>query len=132
MIGHSCNSRSRDYHLGILSRGSYLGFDQFGTERLFPYPGAMNDEEKTQSLATLIRLGHGHRIVLSHDTVWCWRGQQILVAGPDDARRLREASRPVVIHQTVLPRLRALGIGQADIDVMLVDNPRRYFSDIAV
>jgi phosphotriesterase-related protein len=32
------------------------------------------------------------------------------------------------IHDDVLPSLRAAGVSEKDIDMMLVDNPRRYFT----
>lgn len=130
IIGHSCSSRHQDYHLGILEQGSYLGFDQFGSQRLFPFPGGPSDEDRIAALAALIRKGHSRRIVLSHDTVWCWRGQPIPLPDFDSAQKLIEASRPTIVHDFVIPGLLAQGVTQAEVDVMLIDNPRRYFSDL--
>jgi phosphotriesterase-related protein len=36
VVGHSCGSSNLDYHLAMLDRGTYLGFDRFGLELLHP------------------------------------------------------------------------------------------------
>lgn len=130
IIGHSCNSWSEDYHLGILERGSYLGFDQFGSHRLFPVQQIPQDEDKARALAALIGKGHANRIVISHDTVWCWRGEPIPLPRADLKQKMIEASRPIIVHDEIIPRLLAIGVNQADIDIMLIENPKRYFADI--
>ena len=69
VVGHSCGSSDLDYHLAMLDRGAYLGFDRFGLEILHP------DRARVAALIGLLGLGFERRIVLSHDTVWCWRGR---------------------------------------------------------
>src|SRR5262249_20960847 len=69
VTGHSCRSSNLDYHLPKLDRGASLGFDRFGLELLHP------DRARIAALVGLLGLGHERQIVLSHDSVWCWRGR---------------------------------------------------------
>ena len=107
--------------MAILDRGSYLGFDRFGLEILAP------DEQRIQSLLALLRKNKEQRIVISHDNVWCTRGQPF----PEDMLAMMDPEilfNPTHFHQNILPRLLEEGVSQQQIDTMLVDNPRRFFS----
>ena len=117
VIGHSCGSSNLDYHLSLLDRGAYLGFDRFGLEILHP------DRARLAVLAGLLAVGFERQIVLSHDTVWCWRGRAPAVPASAMA-----GWQPTHVFKKIIPRLREAGIPQAKIDVMLVENPRRYFA----
>ncbi|MFV0277982.1 MAG: phosphotriesterase [Parahaliea sp.] len=121
IIGHSCGSADHDYHLGIVDRGSYLGFDRFGLEILMP------DAQRVESLVRLLRKQREGQIVISHDSVWCTRGEPF-------PRELVETMDPDILfnpthfHRNIVPQLLASGVSQAQIDTMLVDNPRRFFA----
>ncbi|NND68034.1 MAG: phosphotriesterase-related protein [Halioglobus sp.] len=121
IIGHSCGSDDCDYHMKILEGGSYLGFDRFGLDVLVP------DEQRIAALTALLGRGQENGIVVSHDSVWCTRGMPFPLS-------LTEAFDPDILfnpthfHRNIIPRLLASGATQAQIDTMLVDNPRRYFS----
>src|SRR2546423_12176621 len=69
IIGHSCGSADLRYHVDMLDRGCYLGFDRFGLDILQP------DRLRKAALIGLLGIGFHTRIVLSHDTVWGWRGR---------------------------------------------------------
>jgi phosphotriesterase-related protein len=119
VIGHSCGTDDHAYHMGIARGGSYLGFDRFGIDMLFP------DAKRVASLVRLIRAGAGDRVVVSHDSVWCWKGE------PIPAERLAaigdEAFDPTFFSRKIIPRLREEGIAEQAIDDLLVANPRRLF-----
>ena len=118
IVGHSCGSSHLAYHLGMLDRGAYLGFDRFGLELLHP------DRERLGTLIGLLGLGFERQIMLSHDTVWCWRGRAPALPAsvmPDWA--------PTHVLEHVVPKLRAAGVGEEKIQTMLVDNPRRWFAE---
>jgi len=120
VIGHSCGSDDHDYHMGIARGGSYLGFDRFGIEVLQP------DAKRVASLLAVLRAGAVSRVVVSHDSVWCWRGQPI----PNTeafAEMLAEWT-PSHFFQRIVPQLLAGGASGDQIETMLVDNPRRYFA----
>jgi phosphotriesterase-related protein len=121
IIGHSCGSSDHDYHMRILDKGSYLGFDRFGLDILVP------DEQRIDALVALLQKQQEHRIVVSHDSVWCTRGEPFpveMLEAMDPAKLFN----PTHFHRTIVPALLARGVSQAQIDTMLVDNPRRFFA----
>jgi len=120
VIGHSCGASDVHYHLQMLDRGATLGFDRFGLEILHP------DRERLAVLIGLLGLGFERQLVLSHDTVWCWRGR-----APKLPPELLPHWKPTYVFETIVPQLRAAGVGEAKIHTMLVDNPRRYFGGAA-
>ncbi len=118
VVGHSCGSSNLDYHLAMLDRGAYLGFDRFGLELLHP------DRARLAALIGLLGIGFERRIVLSHDTVWCWRGRAPVVPAS-----VLVDWHPTHLFRKIIPRLREAGVSQEKIDTMLVENPRRYFAE---
>jgi len=121
VIGHSCGSADLRYHTDMLDTGAFLGFDRFGLELLQP------DRLRLASLIGLLGIGFERQIVLSHDTVWCWRGRALPL--PVETLAPNWDPRHVFLH--IVPALRDAGVSQAKIDAMLIDNPRRYFSGAA-
>jgi phosphotriesterase-related protein len=116
IVGHSCGSADLRYHVDMLDRGCYLGFDRFGLEILQP------DRLRKAALIGLLGIGFEKQIVLSHDTVWCWRGRPL----PIPAEALPNW-KPTHVFTNIVPALRDAGVPQAKIDTMLIDNPRRFF-----
>jgi phosphotriesterase-related protein len=103
----------------IARGGSYLGFDRFGLDFLHP------DDERVASLARLIEVGAGDRVVVSHDSVWCWRGQPL----PPAAEAAMSATwNPSHFSLRITPKLKERGVTEEQIDALLVDNPRRFFT----
>jgi phosphotriesterase-related protein len=111
VIGHSGGTVNTDYHLALIDNGSYLGFDHFGI------PG-ITLEERVDAVARLCARGYAERIVLSHDAMCFvdWFPRSMIDASKD--------WHWTYISDSVLPAMRARGIGDADIQTMLVDNPR--------
>jgi phosphotriesterase-related protein len=120
VIGHSCGTSDHDYHFAIAQGGSYLGFDRFGLDMIHP------DDERVASVLRLLERGAGDRIVVSHDSVWCWRGTPI----PDPAAfaAMEQIWNPLHFTRRIVPRLREGGANDEQIEALLVDNPRRYFA----
>jgi phosphotriesterase-related protein len=119
VIGHSCGSGDHAYHMQIARGGSYLGFDRFGLDMLHP------DEVRVDSLAKLIQAGAGDRAVVSHDSVWCWRGQPF---PPDLEAAVIQQWNPTHFSKRIVPKLRDRGITDEQIDALLIENPRRFFA----
>jgi phosphotriesterase-related protein len=119
IIGHSCGTDDHGYHMGLARAGSYLGFDRFGLELLYP------DATRVASLVKLIKAGAGDRVVVSHDSVWCWKGEpiprELLASMPEDIFD------PTHFAKRIIPKLRDAGVRDEEIDRLLVDNPRRFF-----
>jgi phosphotriesterase-related protein len=120
VIGHSCGTSDHAYHMGIARGGSYLGFDRFGLDALHP------DAERTRSLLALIRAGAGDRVVVSHDSVWCWRGQPF--GSAEAQRRFAESHTPLHWSRVIEPELRRQGASDSQIRALTVENPRRFFA----
>ena len=118
IIGHSCGTDDHDYHMNIARGGSYLGFDRFGLDIVFP------DAKRVASLAAMIRAGAGDRCVVSHDSVWCWKGQPF---PPGMLESVPEAFDPTHFDRKIIPELKELGITDEELDRLVVDNPRRFF-----
>jgi len=121
IIGHSCGSTDHDYHMRIVNGGSYIGFDRIGITPLVP------DEERARGIMALIDKGKIEHIIVSHDSVWCWRGGQI--PSPEVKAYMESMLNPCRFHNDMIPMLKSMGADDRQIEMLLVDNPRRFFSD---
>ena len=119
IVGHSCGTTDADYHEGIAAGGSYLGFDRFGITALQP------DTDRVAALTEVIRRGYGDRVVVSHDSVWCWQGEPFPARSMD---RLGELFDPTRFDREIIPMLLEAGVDPAEIEALVVDNPRRFFT----
>lgn len=118
IIGHSCGTDDHDYHMGLARGGSYLGFDRFGLDIVFP------DAKRVASLAAMIEAGAGDRCVVSHDSVWCWKGQPF---PPGMLENVPDAFDPTHFDRKIVPQLKARGITEEQLERLVVENPRRFF-----
>jgi phosphotriesterase-related protein len=120
VVGHSGDSGDLDYLTWLADAGAILGMDRFGLDLFRTTP------ERVETIAALCERGYTDRMVLSHDAM-CW-----IDWFGDDYDTLRPQVMPnwhyEHIHDDVLPALREAGVSEADLDTMLVDNPRRYFT----
>ena len=118
VIGHSGDTTDIAYLEELIAAGSYIGMDRFGVDVY------LSTEERVKTVATMCERGHADRMVLSHDAS-CYF----------DA--LPEATLPVAlpnwhylhIHNDVIPALKERGVTDEQLTTMLVDNPRRIFSN---
>jgi phosphotriesterase-related protein len=116
IVGHSCISTNFSYHQQIAQAGSYIGFDRFGME------GGMPDEVRVESLKKLIDAGFLDKLIVSHDSVWYW------VNGPAIGQGPYKNWKPTNFFERVMPILTYSGVSESQIETMLTDNPRRFFS----
>jgi phosphotriesterase-related protein len=119
VIGHSCGNAEHDYHMKIVDGGAYIGFDRFGLEVV------QADSVRVESLLKLLKKGAGAQIVISHDSVWCWRGHML---PPAVLQMLDSGGQSMRFTRVITPMLKEAGVSEREIDSMLTDNPRRYFS----
>ncbi len=129
LIGHCCGNADPAYHRRVVEGGSYIGFDRIGILRLQP------DEVRADNLAKLVREGFRAQIMMSQDRHCGWLGKlQRQVTAEEQARMdgLRAQGKwppPYTYMFTdFVPMLKARGVSDADIAVMLDENPRRIFS----
>ena len=122
-IGHSNDDTDVGYLTGLLDEGVWLGLDRYPGGRT---PETPRWEARTEVVKQLIDAGWAHRLMLSHDH------STPVVQPSEELRREREAFNPdgyLFITRNVLPRLLELGATQADVDAIMVDNPRNFFTD---
>jgi len=115
LIGHSGDSADLGYLVELADRGSLLGMDRFGLDLLLPF------EQRVATVAALCERGYAGSMVLSHDAscyIDWFPAEQLPVLAPN--------WHYLHITRDVLPALRSLGVSEADITTMLVDNPRRF------
>ncbi len=112
VIGHTGDSEDLEYIEAIVKRGSYVGMDRFGL--------GLPTERRAAVVAKMCERGHSDRMVLSHDTS-CY----MALAPPDPDRPWK--SNYGLIQGEVLPLLLDLGVTEAQVEEMTVENPRRIF-----
>lgn len=120
IIGHSCGTTDHNYHMHIVNRGSYLGFDRFGVEPLMP------DADRAKALMALIDKGKLRQLIVSHDSAWCWRGDPI--GSPEIKAYITSIANNCHFHDNIIPLLKSMGATDRHIETLLVDNPRRFFT----
>lgn len=117
VIGHSGDSTDLDYLMELADAGSILGMDRFGLDVLLPF------EQRVGTVAQLVKRGYADRMVLAHDAscfIDWFDPQAKAQAVPNWNFRH--------ISEDVLPALVERGVSEEQIQTMLVDNVRRYFS----
>ena len=115
VVAHAGDSNDLDYLRAIGDTGAVLGFDRFNIPHFNP------DDDRMRTLLALLEEGYGDRIHLSHDAA-CF--MDFMIGDPAFADE-----RPDYLHisTTILPALLERGVTQAQIDELMVDNPRRFF-----
>lgn len=109
LIGHSDTCPDERYHLAVLQRGAWLGFDTVGQL------DKTSDDWRADRIAAIAELGYLGRILVSSDV--CKRPALVRNGGGGYGHVLRD----------FVPRLAARGFGDSEIRQLLVDNPRRLF-----
>jgi phosphotriesterase-related protein len=115
IVAHAGDSNDLDYLHAIGETGAVLGFDRFNIPHFNP------DADRIRTLVTLIGLGYGGLVHLSHDAACFY---DFMVGDPAFVDE-----RPDYLHiwNTILPALRNAGVTEDQIEQMTVDNPRRFF-----
>ncbi len=118
VIGHCGDTGDVAYLEEILERGSFIGMDRFGCERIYP------NGKRVGTIADLCRRGWSDRMVLSHDRCchqdwWQESNEQIRAGWP----RWNFYNVPT----DVIPALRQAGVSDKQVHAMTVANPARVF-----
>lgn len=127
VIGHCSDTTDLDYLRGLMQRGSTIGMDRFGLDRLLSSgEELLNSDQRVDIIAQLCRDGFAKQIVLGHDAT-CYN--------PSTDRKALRAELPnwhhLHIPLDVVAKLRTAGVPQADIDSVLTGNPRSLFANSA-
>jgi phosphotriesterase-related protein len=116
VIAHAGDSNDLAYLRAIADTGAWLGCDRFGIEHFNPLA------DRIKTLLALLGEGYGNRVHLSHDAA-CFL--DFMVGDPAFAN---EKPDYLLITNEVLPALRQEGVTQAQIDEMMIANPRRFLA----
>jgi phosphotriesterase-related protein len=116
VIAHAGDSNDLEYLRAIADTGATLGCDRYGIEHFNPTP------DRIRTLIALVNEGYTDRIHLAHDGACFY---DFMAHNPPFADEHPDLLR---ITNELLPALRDAGVSQEQIDQMMVDNPRRFFS----
>ncbi|HEY2733581.1 MAG TPA: hypothetical protein VGI70_06330 [Polyangiales bacterium] len=127
LVGHSDGRDDHAYHRSLADKGAYVGFDRFGIEPIIA------DEKRIASVVKMIEAGYVRSVCISHDaTCAAWLGRPVFggqhVLLPEHVSAIMPNSEPTHIFKHILPALKERGITDAQIETMLVENPKRYFT----
>ncbi len=122
VIGHSGDTEDLGYLMELMDNGSYIGMDRFGLYGTDALPIFPTLEGRVRTVAELCKRGYSGRLILSHD--YCgfidWFPREVLQAVAPKWSYTH-------IFQEVIPALREMGVTEAQVHEMLVENPRRFF-----
>ena len=115
VIAHAGDSNDLRYLRALADAGAWLGCDRFNIEHFNP------EANRIETLRVLLAEGYAGSIHLGHDAA-CF--MDFMAHNPPFAD---EHADYLHISTKVLPVLRERGTTQAQIDQMLVENPKRFF-----
>jgi phosphotriesterase-related protein len=116
MIGHQNNSVDINYHLSQLQKPDFfIGFDRT----------SLRDPKAEDCIIELVKKGYANRILVSHDSIGVWLGRPFTWPA---ALKVLENWYPTYIHKKLIPKMKAAGVTDEQINTMLVDNPRRLLT----
>lgn len=114
IVGHRDAALDVDRDTALARRGVYLGHDHIGVEGWSRTPFGRDDAQRVTFIKAMIEAGHGEQLLLSCDT---------------NCPALGTATPPLhslgYLLRCFVPRLREVGIPEATIQRLLVENPRR-------
>ena len=114
VIGHADSYPVLDHYLEIIRRGASVEFDFLGMS--FTPTERHGERRVVELVCELLARGHADRILLSQDVCH------------DSQLKRYEGNGYVYLAETFLPRLRAAGAAQDEIDTITVANPRRLLT----
>lgn len=123
VVGHSDGIDDHAYHRSLAERGAFVGFDRFGISII------ITDAVRVKNVLKLAQAGYTERILLSHDSIVCWKGRPVPYANSlDEALAQMPDWRSTTVLTKIVPQLLEGGLAPADVETILVDNPRRLFA----
>jgi phosphotriesterase-related protein len=116
VIAHVGDSNDLEYIRRLVASGAYVGWDRFNIEHFNP------DSDRIETVTKVLAEGHVDQIHFSHDGATF---HDFMVGDPVFAD---EHADYLHVTNVILPQLRERGVSDADIDRIMVDNPRRWLS----
>lgn len=114
VIGHADSYPNLGHYLAIIERGASIEFDFLGMS--FSAVERLGEGRVVELLCELLSRGHAGRILLSQDVCH------------DSQLKRYEGNGYAYLAESFLPRLRAAGVSDPEIETMTVANPRRLLT----
>jgi len=114
VIGHADSYPELDHWMRIVERGASMECDFLGMS--FTPQERLGEARLIPLLLEMLARGHADRVLLSQDVC---HNQQL---------RRYEGNGYTYLQEAFLPRLRAAGVGEAEIHQITVENPRRLLT----
>lgn len=133
IIGHSGYNSDIRYHLELLHRGVFIGYDQIGMTAFSDKTGTLTylpqiDDIRLMLITGLITAGYVNQVMMSMDICGFFPGRE---GNPYILRDPTPYTLPnrsfLYLFEEFIPRLIKGGVSQEAIETMLVTNPRRLF-----
>jgi phosphotriesterase-related protein len=121
-LAHTGDSDDLDHIERLLDTGAWIGMDRYGIEMYLP------TERRNATVLALLERGYADRMFLSADSCASidWFPEEIEQQLLDQGAVKDWDTR--LIHDQVIPSLRAGGMTDEQLDTLLVDNPRRWLA----
>ncbi len=110
-LSHMDRNVDADHHSEVAETGVYLGYDCFGKAKYGP------DSALVALIRAMFDRGHAHRLLIGND-----------LGRPSYWRAYGGGPGLDYVLTRFVPKLHAAGFTQADVDLLLVDNPRRFLA----
>jgi len=123
-IGHSDDSDNWEYMSGLAKRGYTVGMDHLPLGLRQP----VTWQKRAERIKQLIEAGFVERIFLSNDWFFC-----LSLAATDGQQKMDAMNPDGMLFNTrkTIPYLKELGVSDAAIRTITVENPRRFFGGAA-
>lgn len=117
LIGHTGDTDSLDYIEELLSHGPYIGMDRYGLDIILP------TEQRNSTVAELAKRGYAERMMLSQDACCTidWFPEELVA-------QMAPNWKMTYVLDEVVPALREAGVGQEQVDQMMVEAPRCWLA----
>jgi phosphotriesterase-related protein len=122
-IGHMEGNCDLNYQKQVLDKGVFIAFDRIGLQ---VFGGCPMDPQRVETVLALIKAGYADQILLSHDFIQVWLGRPAPELPPQVMELIGNWNWSNVFT-TFVPALKAGGASEADINKLLVENPRRLY-----
>jgi len=124
-LGHSDETTDMDYLTGLARRGYTLGMDHNPQGLRPPAAGLPSWQQRATTVKQMIDAGFTDKLFLSND--WYF-GVTIAGTGAMDVMDKLNPDGMLFVTRKTIPYLEQLGVTDAQIRAITVDNPRRFFS----
>ena len=123
-LGHSDETTDMQYLTGLVRRGYTIGMDHMPQGLRPASAGLPSWHERASAVKQLIDAGFTEKLFLSND--WYF-GVTIAATGAMDVMDTLNPDGMLFVTRKIIPYLKQLGVTDAQVRTITIDNPRRFF-----